>query len=477
MAIFLSTFWLLLGWLVLGWLRQDHDVVMPPESDLGKTYITEYYWDRDGTLQTSEFWTEVYQLLPRDEYLQMPEVQRELELTDGQLADIKQLQQETRIANTKLERTFTVGQEELLRQEKQALVKEAGEKLNAIFIPEQVERFVEIAERLEMRQKGVLKYLKENADDWKLQVSEQQWKELESEITAFAASEFPKLNDFCKETFQVLYDPLNAKQRERLEQELGRQPDVEVFAELRLAQLRYTLQIQDSYSEQDKKQAKQLDYFANAPTFVSNPNGRIEVKQRSQNPNMFWLSEHGNFIANATVDTFPLPEDDLAMLKQRYEKFRQDRFSAQADWQTRMQDAPLDQRREWHAMQAKAMDDLLDSWVADFFRKLSPVGRQVFLDYYHQRSQLNYGIVATLVFGPLGERLELSEKQKDQILGQIDGVIESIDQECQRVEDRLFRTVYDVLGKKNARLIKQRLGERPKHVHPNLMVLTRISKW
>ena len=29
------------------------------------------------------------------------------------------------------------------------------------------------------------------------------------------------------------------------------------------------------------------------------------------------------------------------MLKQRYEKFRQDRFSAQADWQTRMQDAPL----------------------------------------------------------------------------------------------------------------------------------------
>ena len=65
---------------------------------------------------------------------------------------------------------------------------------------------MEIAERLEMRQKGVLKYLKENADDWKLQVSEQQWKELESEITAFAASEFPKLNDFCKETFPTYND-------------------------------------------------------------------------------------------------------------------------------------------------------------------------------------------------------------------------------------------------------------------------------
>lgn len=433
-------------------------------------------WDDSGRpalMRASAFMLEPF----RHAYLvEQEEIQKELELTGSQINDIDKLFQRAYRSLGKLRETYPK-----LLDDPQSFsacrnfYDQNNDDLSEILIPTQADRLEQIYLRLELRRRGVIKFLSDVAPNLELTLSTKQLEKVKQIISQFNVLTVPELTRKCEDRYSRIFGVLDRRQR-RLLDEFQAQQNIQTSVDIIAGQLDYALQL-ESTNWKDGTLEDASDFLANAPVFRLYVDGRFEAKPSSSSVPMYWQLKLANefqsgSFSSARPDHLSVDPDDLASIQKEYANYQDEVARKSKEFQDTAQTAPESEMPHLRATLQTEMEIASENLTDAFFESLSSESERNLKELYMREAGRSYGPVALILVGPLGSQLEVTDPQKEAIRKAARQALDEISEELAEAEEQLLRDVNDVIGSENEKKLKEALGPRLQHVTPNLTVLT-----
>lgn len=427
----------------------------------------------DGSVHLEKGAISMMDYVPFGSLLLHDEVQKEIELSDSQSKEVARLskKQATKFVQTIREQFPDAPHDPMSHGVCEAYYEESLAKLNEILLPPQFDRLEQIHNQLVIRSTGFIPFLITFADERELPIDLEKQEEVKQFVRTFREEGIPKLQKKCTREFDRLYDVLTRKQKRQLDEVLSRRNMPELGPDITLAQLKFALTMENDFSSIKSDWSDQSEYFAKIPSFSSLFDGTFAGTQQMPDQASFWIGEFEG-IARTTTDVLPVPEADLEAMKEFYVEFRHEEQVDSANHEMQMETQPGYQTKTAYLDYFKRYAARREKFATEFFELLSPVGKQVFLDFYAKRSDVRYGVFASLLNGPLGTEIELTAEQKEQLRKQIEKVISNLESEFREAEAEFQDSIFKITGKELEKKYREAVGPPMKHISPTFLMLT-----
>ena len=409
---------------------------------------------------------------PFNAILSYPEFQQEAELTVSQIEAVNDLSSRQQSDYREIQKQFPMGlRDPSSHPTMEAFFEEGKRELEGILLPVQWERLQQAERQLAIREQGFVPFIRSFLKAQGTAVSNETSQQLDQAVRVFREEKIPRLSRACEKQVAMLYDVLTKKQQRRLEEILSKRPLPSLGLDITLAQLQYAISMDEDFSELQADWKEQSKYFSSTPSFRSRVDGRFEAQQESSTVAGFWMMEFANFISQTTSDRFPVPTEDLNAIKTRFTAVQHAGNHDFKEYQAAVKTLEGKEAEAAYAAYHQRYEDRWETFAEDFYNLLSPVGRRVLLDYYTTRSQVRYGVFASLLTGPLGSEIELTEEQELRMREQIEVVIGNLKQEFREAEIDFHDSIFSILGKEIEQQYRESVGEPLQHVEPTFLVL------
>ena len=339
-------------------------------------------------------------------------------------------------------------------------------------LPAQLERLQQIERQLAVRTQGFVPFLLQFAKAQDATLDSKRLQVVKDAAKKFSEEEIPKLERKCEKEIDSLYDVLTSNQRRKLEDLLSKRPLPTYGPDITLAQLKFAHSLTEELKERSLDWKDQSEYYMKAPIFRSRYDGKFEARTEGSLPGNFWWLEFANFISQTSTDQLPMPTGDLEVLKEIYSKAQQEEEQDWQDYQQRIESLEGQAASEANIAYHLRNEERHAKFVEDFSDALSPVGKQVLMDYYRRRSEVRYGVFASLLQGALGNEIELTSEQKSRLRQRIETVVSRLENEFRDTETAFQKAVFDVAGGDLERKYHDAMGEPMKHIQPTFVMLT-----
>lgn len=427
----------------------------------------------DGTAKFQRFGALMWDYFPYCSLLPLEEVQKEAELTDSQIEEIDSLR-------LKLSGEFQSIVAEFpnapfnpeSHSACESFYNESATEMRKILLPAQLERLQQIERQLAVRTQGFVPFLLQFAKAQDATLDSKRLQVVKDAAKKFSEEEIPKLERKCEKEIDSLYDVLTSNQRRKLEDLLSKRPLPTYGPDITLAQLKFAHSLTEELKERSLDWKDQSEYYMKAPIFRSRYDGKFEARTEGSLPGNFWWLEFANFISQTSTDQLPMPTGDLEVLKEIYSKAQQEEEQDWQDYQQRIESLEGQAASEANIAYHLRNEERHAKFVEDFSDALSPVGKQVLMDYYRRRSEVRYGVFASLLQGALGNEIELTSEQKSRLRQRIETVVSRLENEFRDTETAFQKAVFDVAGGDLERKYHDAMGEPMKHIQPTFVMLT-----
>lgn len=405
--------------------------------------------------------------------INVPGVREEIELSKSQLKSFKNLDDQLSRRTTEFLRKHGGDDPNgrLFAEYMDASYESGNSQLNEILLPIQLERLEQISMRIELRKAGLASFVDTNRDRLSLSFSEKQFEKFGEGIREFQSETLPSLKEECADEVNRILGVLSTSQMRTMEEMTRGRSLQTVGPDIALAQLRYAIFLNEDFSGQDDE--TQLRFFSQSPIFRMSAGGRFfPFPTAHEGVDDFWYLECENFLSQIECTDISIPEDDLVLIQESFENLKKNEQAATAIHVSKL--STIADEKEIYDFRMRFHEERIESrsrWRKDLFKSISPIGKQVLFDYFAARCMRSYGVIASLLHGPLGARLEVTETQKERLLAETKISVERLKSSFQAKETRLLKNAFAALGKESEAAIKNHLGPPLKHLEPTFVTL------